>query len=42
MSAKRADSAAKGFAVGIVALAAAVGISFLFGGPGMLILEGLG
>jgi len=42
MSAKRADSAAKGFAVGIVALAAAIGISFLFGGPGMLILEGLG
>jgi len=41
MSAKRADSAAKGFAVGVVALAVAVAISVLVG-PGLLILQGLG
>lgn len=41
MSAKRADSAARGFAVGVVALAVAVAISVLVG-PGLLILQGLG
>jgi hypothetical protein len=38
----RADSAARGFAVGLIALAVALAISFVVGGPGLLILDGLG
>lgn len=42
MAAKRADSAARGFAVALVTLAVAVAIGFLLGAPGRLLLESLG
>jgi len=42
MAAKRADSAARGFAVALVTLAVAIVISFLIGAPGLLSLESLG
>ena len=42
MAARRADSAARGFAVALVTVAVAMAISFLVGAPGLLSLPSLG